>query len=204
MHRRTPKWAQRYGLVDTTKIQRDERKSRWASRYKDRLQHSALDGQPFEEGQEPNSRVDPPSDAGPARQRQGQDDGLWRPDDESYYGQNGAVNSASTAESTGRWHYPANFEDTEPEPEDRKPKKKEKKDRWARTEDAYTTASEVRSKKKKAKKRKTKVAETSTPSKESVNEFPEDAEGGLYGERVQRPETVEPATKGDNIFEHQF
>lgn len=204
-HRRTPKWAQRYGLVDTTKIERDDRKSQWASRYKDRLHQSTLDTQPLEDGQEPST--DTTDDASSARQRQREDDGLWRPDEESYYGKNGAVNSESTAESTGRWHYPANFEDTLPSPDEPQPKKKSKKDRWARTEDAYT-ASEERSKKKKSKKRKSKLADTSTPSRDSVNEFPEDPEGGLYGERSVQ--AVDPATatppgdKGDAIFEHQF
>jgi hypothetical protein len=34
-HARTPKWAQRYGLVDTSEIKRKERKSQSQSRYND-------------------------------------------------------------------------------------------------------------------------------------------------------------------------
>ncbi|KAJ7721699.1 hypothetical protein B0H14DRAFT_3007576 [Mycena olivaceomarginata] len=49
-HARTPKWAQRYGLVDTSEIKRKERKSQWQSRYNDRLPQSTLDGAPYEEG----------------------------------------------------------------------------------------------------------------------------------------------------------
>jgi hypothetical protein len=207
-HRRTPKWAQRYGLVDTTKIQRDERKSQWASRYNDRLPQSTLDSQPYEEGQE--SRLS--TDEGDAAKQQHQENAaFWRPEDESFYGTNngGAVNSASTAESTGRWRYPANFEDTIDTgevPKRSRSKKKEKKDRWARTEDAYSL-SEEQGKKKKSKKKKSKSSDSSLRSGDSTTEFPEDPEGGLYGNKLQagQPGAEETgATQTADLFEHQF
>jgi len=45
-HRRTPKWAQRHGLVDTSDIKRKERRSQWASRYEERHAQSTLANQP--------------------------------------------------------------------------------------------------------------------------------------------------------------
>ncbi|KAG1884601.1 hypothetical protein F4604DRAFT_182381 [Suillus subluteus] len=50
-HRRTPKWIERYGLVDTSTIRRHEQRSQWAGRYNDRNPNSTLDDQPLEEGQ---------------------------------------------------------------------------------------------------------------------------------------------------------
>jgi hypothetical protein len=199
-HARTPKWAQRYGLVDTSTIERHQRRSQWAARYNDRLPNSTLEGQPYEEG-ERGSSVDlsTPSVSGTRPQRQPNGD-LWRPEDESYYG------AESTTSSSGRWHYPANFEDAAlPSPSKRgKKKKKEKKDRWARTEDAYSISEEQNQRRKSKRKSKgSRSSAVSDSSRDSTTEFPEDAEGGLYGEGPRKPEESQKATTED-VFEHQF
>ncbi len=104
-HTRTPKWIQRYGLVDISEIRRKERKSQWATRYHDRLPRSTLEGQPYEEGQErgssTNLSVESGSGGRPKRQPNGE---LWRPEDESYYNPDKPGSVASS--SGGRWHYP--------------------------------------------------------------------------------------------------
>lgn len=207
-HRRTPKWAQRYGLVDTSDIQRKAKKSQWAGRYNDRLPNSTLDNQPYEEGQEQSS-VDTSSESG-HRAR-----GLWRPEDEAYYGeraQDSSSTDAQTSGSSGRWRYPANFEDTVPvgamTGSKKSRKKKEKKDRWERTEDAYSL-SEERATRKKSKKKKSKSSVApSIASRDSTTDFPEDPEGGLYGDRKrgqsEEMQGSEVATKVDDVFSHQF
>ena len=127
---------------------------------------------------------------------------LWRPEDEQYY--NSEQKPAASA-SSGRWHYPANFEDVEPiepiEQSKRIKKKKEKRDRWERTNDAYSMASEGKTKKR--KKKKTKDAE-SVASGPPENEFPEDPEGGLYGDRAASGSSSTPAKTTDDILEHEF
>lgn len=197
-HARTPKWAQRYGLVDTAGIKRKERKSQWATRYNDRLPESALEGQPYEEGQEHGSSVDIPLEGSNAKAR-GQPNGeLWRPEDERFYN----PDKSSDPSSSGRWHYPANFEDVEPvDSGKRGKKKKEKKDRWERTQDAYSLTSEGNPGKKKKKKRKASDAASSVAVQDDVNEFPEDAEGGLYRDRPQVPDKQETE---EQVFDHQF
>lgn len=129
---------------------------------------------------------------------------MWGPDDESYYS-----NNASTS-SGGRWRYPANFEDAVIPTEGRE-RKKTQKDRWARTEDAYNI-SEQQSKKKKTKRRKRRSSVApSTISGDSTVGYPEDAEGGLYGntqaveEHAVEEHTAEPNghTNAD-IFSHEF
>jgi hypothetical protein len=182
-------------LVDTSGIKRKERKSQWATRFKDRLPQSALEGQPYEEGQEQGSSVDIPLEGS-------QPDGdLWRPDDERFYNPD-----KSSPSSSGRWHYPANFDDAEPvDTGKRGKKKKEKKDRWERTQDAYSQTSEGSlGKKKKKKKRKASEAASSVAVEDNVNEFPEDAEGGLYGERPQVPDKQENKATEEQVFNHQF
>ncbi|KAJ6630804.1 hypothetical protein B0H10DRAFT_855682 [Mycena sp. CBHHK59/15] len=198
-HARTPKWAQRYGLVDTSEIKRKERKSQWQSRYNDRLPRSTLEGAPYEEGQERGSSVDVSSEGhAPARSQTNGE--LWRPEDEQYYN----AERAESTSSRGRWHYPANFDDAAtPSKSSKKGKKKEKKDRWARTEDAYSI-SEEQTQRKKSKKKKSK---SSLYSRDSTTEFPEDAEGGLYGDgpRAQADTTVPAATRTtDDVFNHEF
>jgi len=203
-HARTPKWAQRYGLVDTSTIKRKEQRSQWAARYNDRLPNSTLEGQPYEEGQEQGSSIDISSaDGQGARPQQHPNGDLWRPEDESYYGEE------TSSTSSGRWRYPANFDDAAP-PSDskRKKKKKEKKDRWARTEDAYSM-SEEQSKRKKSRKKKDRssVGDVSNYSQDSAPEFPEAAEGGLYGGGPQKPYEAHEApttASGEDMFKHQF
>ncbi|KAF9053694.1 hypothetical protein BDZ89DRAFT_976260 [Hymenopellis radicata] len=213
-HARTPKWAQRYGLVDTSEIQRKQRKSQWANRYNDRLPTSTLEGQAYAEGQEQGSSVDLSSDGHDGRQRQENGD-LWRPEDEQYYR---ADNGSSS--SGGRWHYPANFEDTTSPPTSKKSKKKKdaKKDRWARTEDAYSISEERQRKKSKKRKSKTaSIATASVYSQDGSTTFPEDAEGGLYGDRQRQTpaengnghghENGNPqrkATTDEELFGHEF
>lgn len=196
-HARTPKWAQRYGLVDTSTIERHQRRSQWANRYNDRLPHSTLEGQPYAEGQEHASSIDLPStDARLPRQQNGD---LWRTEDESYY------NNDSNSGSSGRWHYPANFEDAAVPK--RKKEKKVKKDRWARTEDAYSMSEQQSSKKRSKRKKKdnrSSNADDSIHSRDSTTEFPEDVEGGLYAEPSARTNSEPRGRTGDEVFDHQF
>ncbi|KAK7467155.1 hypothetical protein VKT23_004214 [Stygiomarasmius scandens] len=199
-HARTPKWAQRYGLVDTSEIKRKERKSQWAHRYNDRLPRSTLEDQPYEEGQ--NSSLSLSSDDHDGRPQQ-QGDALWRPEDEQFY----SNNSAAASRSSGRWHYPANFDDAvvTSSGSKRGKKKKEKKDRWARTEDAYMISEQQQ--RKKAKKKKSR-ASMSTVSRDESTEFPEDPEGGLYGDRQRNGnadmERDNQRGTTDDVFNHQF
>jgi len=197
-HARTPKWAQRYGLVDTTKIKRNERKSQWQSRYNDRLPQSTLDGAPYEEGQDHGSSVDVSSDGHqqpvPRTRTNGE---LWGPEEEQYYGNDAAESPSSGG---GRWHYPANFEDAATPNTSSKKKKKEKKDRWARTEDAYSI-SEEQVQRKKSKKKKSK---TTSLYSDSTTEFPEAAEGGLYGDRPSANTREPPSETTDDVFNHEF
>lgn len=201
-HARTPKWAQRYGLIDTADIRRKERKSQWASRYNDRLPYSTLEGRPYEEGQEQGSSIDLSSENQPHRQPNGD---LWRPEDESYY------SKQSDGSSGGRWRYPANFDDAVM-PSKPKKKKKEKKDRWARTEDAYSISEEQSHRKKSKRKKSRSSLASESYSRDDSTEFPEDPEGGVYGnssgrgtgaeELQERTDTAQ--TTSDDVFEHQF
>jgi hypothetical protein len=185
--------------VDTSEIKRKERKSQWQSRYNDRLPQSTLDGAPYEEGQEHASSVDLSSDGHQPVPRTRTNGELWGPEDEQYY--NNAESPASSG--GGRWHYPANFDDAAaPSKSSKKKKKGDKKDRWARTEDAYSI-SEEQAQRKKSKKKKSK----SSMYSDSTTDFPEAAEGGLYGDRAAAPgEPREPArqTTTDDVFNHEF
>ena len=214
-HRRTPKWVQKYGLVDTSEIKRKERRSQWANRYNERLPRSTLENQPLEEGQEGGSSVDlSEENSRDANGRQGE---LWNPNEERYYGQNGDSSSVLTGGS-GRRRYPANFEDTLP-PSRKKSlskKKKEKKDRWARTEDAYAASENGGStRRKKSKKRRSTAVvddvDTYSRRSDSTTEFPEDPEGGLYGDRRptagaddrDREDNAPRRTNDEYIFSHE-
>ncbi|TDL27477.1 hypothetical protein BD410DRAFT_762461 [Rickenella mellea] len=212
-HQRTPKWVQRYGLVDTTKLERNAKRSQWATRYNERLPNSALEGQDYEEGETSGSRENVNGDAG-APKRPGARDALWREEDESYYGQNGESGSTRSSESGGRWHYPANFNDALPPTEYGSgggggKKKKSKKDRWARTEDAYSLPDDGGRKKKKKRKGRSTVGEggdgdASSYRTNSTSEFPEDAEGGLYGDRPTRNPPAEPNSRQEDELNHEF
>lgn len=201
-HARTPKWAQRYGLVDTSTIERHQRRSQWATRYNDRLPNSTLEGQPYEEGQEHGSSIDIATAEGPGARPQRQPNGdLWRPEDESYYA------PESISSSSSRWRYPANFEDAAlPSASKRgKKKKREKKDRWARTEDAYSISEENSQRRKSKKKKKgSRSSAASDSSRDSVTEFPEQAEGGLYDEGPKESKETPERTTTEDVFEHQF
>ena len=180
-------------------MERKQRKRQWATRYKDRLPQSALEGQPYEEGQDQGSSVDIPLESSNGKARRQPDGDLWRPDDERFYN----PDKSSAPSSSGRWHYRANFDDAEPVNTGKRGKKKEKKDRWERTQDAYSQTLEGSPGKKKKKKRKTSEAGSSV-AMEDVNEFPEDAEGGLYGERPQVTDKHENETTEEQDFNHQF
>ncbi|KAH7889692.1 hypothetical protein F5I97DRAFT_1800297 [Phlebopus sp. FC_14] len=206
-HRRTPKWAQRYGLVDTSTIKRHEQRSQWAGRYNDRNPYSTYEDQPLEEGQVGLSRT-PMQDS-----VESTDNNLWRPGDESYYDREGSIQTSESA--GGRWHYPANFEDTLPGAGDAAgKKKKKKKDRWARTEDAYAAQEQRKKKKKKSKNRSTvggsgDVDSTYSRRSESTTELevPEDANGEGYGARRERDTTGgtgQTATTQEDEFNHEF
>ncbi|KAF7363450.1 hypothetical protein MSAN_01000800 [Mycena sanguinolenta] len=194
-HARTPKWAQRYGLVDTSEIKRKERKSQWQSRYNDRLPRSTLEGAAYAEGQDHASSVDLSSDG--HQPPQGTQNGeLWRQEDEQYY------NEGAASSGGGRWHYPANFDDAAtPSKSSKKKKKSDKKDRWARTEDAYSISEEQSQRKKKKKKSKS----SSSTYSGSTTEFPEAAEGGLYGDHAPPAQSTEMAGQTtDDVFSHEF
>ncbi|KAH9945922.1 uncharacterized protein BXZ73DRAFT_95443 [Epithele typhae] len=219
-HRRTPKWVQRYGLVDTSEIKRKERRSQWANRYNDRLPRSTLDGQPYAEGEVGGSSIDLSDESAPNRggARTNANGGLWDPSEERYYGegQHGQSSaSVNTAGSGGRWRYPANFEDAEMTAGKKGAKrgKKEKKDRWARTEDAYAAHDETSSKRKKSKRSSKKKSagldvDAASQRSGSTTEFPEDAEGGLYGDRQPTAGGGESEaarrTNADDIFNHEL
>ncbi|KAI5122972.1 hypothetical protein M0805_006851 [Coniferiporia weirii] len=229
-NRRTPKWAQRYGLIDTTKIERNKKRSEWASRYNDRLPQSTLDGQEYEQGQVAPRGDRPDSILGP-EQRTGNGQGqFWSEEEERYYGRG---NNGTAGRSTGsldsgsstRWRYPANFEDSLPSADPameldggKKKKKKGKKDRWARTEDAYSLPDGERPRKRRTKRGKGRSAVGGAEGDEfdrrssntSVEEpgFPEDPEGGLYSERRNAgalPE-VPPLSGGQqrDELDHEF
>ncbi|KAG8818979.1 hypothetical protein FRC19_010206, partial [Serendipita sp. 401] len=112
-HRRTPKWARRYGLVDDTEIKRRETRSRWAGKYNDRLPQSTLEGREVEEGQVPD-RPGMSREGTTANDAAGRDGNLWNNTEEQFYGQkkqgSGSVSTGSGG-GGGRWRYPANFDD---------------------------------------------------------------------------------------------
>ncbi|KAH9484276.1 UPF0057 membrane protein [Psilocybe cubensis] len=203
-HARTPKWAQRYGLVDISEIKRKERKSQWANRYNDRLPRSALEGQPYEEGQERGSSVDLSLENANGRPKRQPNGDLWRPEDESYY--NPDKNSVSSS-SGGRWHYPANFDDVEPISTGKKSKsKKAKKDRWERTQDAYNMSADGENQKKRRKKKRKSTDGDSSMTRDS-GDFPEDPEGGLYGSHRGGLDSGPPSrskTTDEEVFNHEF
>ncbi|TBU65600.1 hypothetical protein BD310DRAFT_864437 [Dichomitus squalens] len=206
-HRRTPKWAQKWGLIDTSEIKRKERRSQWANRYNERLPHSALENQPYAEGEVGGSSIDLSEENNAPRAR-GPNGEFWDPNEERYYGQNGDAASTAT-QGSGRWRYPANFDDAVPPTKKAAKKgKKDKKDRWARTEDAYAAQEEGSGRRKKSKKRRSPAADAETYSQrsESTTEFPEDPEGGLYGDR--RPPAEERdglrRTTSEEIFNHEL
>ncbi len=168
------------------------------------------------------SSIDLP-EGGDSRSRgvRGNDTELWNPNEERYYGQK-SDSSSTVGRSSGRWQYPANFDDALPPPagsgsssrkKSTKKGKKEKKDRWARTEDAYVAQETAGpTKRRKSKKGRGTAADMDTYSQRSgsTTEFPEDAEGGLYGDH--RPTAGTGAderdgprrTNEEDIFNHEL
>lgn len=142
-------------------------------------------------------------DGGPRQQRgNGNGEHIWREDEESYYG-----NDANSTSSAGRWHYPANFEDAAPASKAKKgKKKKDKKDRWARTDDAYSLSEQTSAPKKKMRRKKSKSS-LASGSVDETNDFPESAEGGLYGDHEVRddpPTRNGRRTTDEDVFQHEF
>jgi len=207
-HRRTPQWAQRYGLVDTAAIKRKERRSQWASRYDERLPNSTLDNQPVEEGQNPE--IASLSSSTDQTRRRGADGELWNAQDEQYYNQsNGSSESRSQ-----RWHYPANFDDASASPDlgssTLKKKKKAKKDRFARTEDAYTMPEDTTRRRKKKRSNRSTVGDDDVRSERSGStapEAPEAPEVGHYGDAAGRGaarSAGDTQVQVETNFDHQF
>jgi len=214
-HARTPKWIQRYGLVDTSEIKRKEKKSEWARRYNDRLPASALEGQEYEEGEVAGpSREDSITNPDGARSAPAAAD-LWHEEDERYYNQNGNGDNRSVDSGSGggRWHYPANFEDTMPSMDvGGGGKKKKKKDRWARTEDAYANPDDGSTrKKKKKKKNRSTVGDGDSFDRRSGGsmDVPEDPEGDPYADLrypngVPEAPAVTAAGQPRDELDHEF
>lgn len=187
-----------------TALERRRKRTQWANRYNDRAPRSTWEGAQHAEGQEPaDSSIDLSNENSTNNARSGTNDDLWRQEDEQFYGAN------ESRKPQGRWHYPANFDDAILDTDS--PRKKSKKDRWARTEDAYVREAEAseRRKQKKKKKNKSTVGEADTHSRASgsTTEFPEHAEGGLYGDRTNTSEplsAIPDRAKDDDPFSHQF
>jgi hypothetical protein len=210
-HRRTPQWAQRHGLIDTSDIKRKERRSQWASRYEERNAQSTLQNQPVEDGQVADAAsLNSSTDLTAQPRRDGE---LWNAEEEQYYGQS---NGSTSERRSNRWHYPANFDDAETTPalgsSTPKKKKKIKKDRFARTEDAYSITDETtpRRKKKRSKRAKTRDDDTHSARSGSTGqpEFPEDPEGGLYGDNPKPGGAAQSngsaQANDETNFDHQF
>ena len=187
-----------------TALERRRKRTQWANRYNDRAPRSTWEGAEYAEGQEPgDSSIDLSNESNTNNTRSEANNDLWRREDEQYYGKN------ENRKSQGRWHYPANFDDAILDAGSSH--KKSKKDRWARTEDAYVqeAATSGRQQKKRKKKKKATIGESDTYSRASGSntEFPEDAEGGLYGDRADTNEpksTVQDRPRGEDPFDHQF
>lgn len=196
-NRRTPKWAQRYGLVDTSTIERHKKRSEWATRYDERNAHSTWEDQQLADGQVVGSTSSLSTDAPVRPQQTGGE--FWNPDTEEQYYNPDPSNGASSK----RWHYPANFQDASI-PEPAKKKKASKKDRFARTEDAYSMNddSSRRRKKKKRSSRPSAPEDTgSTYSRASTADAPEAAEGMYGNSGARRPAA---STNDDDLFRHEF
>lgn len=186
-----------------TALERRRKRSQWANRYNDRIPRSTWEGAQYAEGQEPgDSSIDLSNENGTNNTRSGANGDLWREEDERFYG------GSENRKSQGRWNYPANFDGVVPETDP--PRKKSKKDRWARTEDAYVREAEASERRKRKKKKRSTVGESDTRSRASgsTTEFPEDAEGGLYGDRANTSESqsvVQDKTRDEDLLNtHQF
>jgi hypothetical protein len=166
-----------------------------------------LEEREVEEGQFPDRSLE--SVQGNGRLTQSREGGLWNETDESYYNRD----DTSGSRSSGRWHYPANFEDADavPIPSLKKKKKKEKKDRWARTEDAHMGVSLDNSTSRRKKKKKSNVdvnTDLINPSRPSLDsstvEGPEDPEGMQYGKSSHQIANGAASTQTPDEFNHEF
>jgi len=193
---RTPKWAARYGLVDTTVMDRKKKRSEWAKRYGERLPQSALEAQAYEDGQRADG-----SEARPAANGSEQE-GYWRENEERFYndshhsrsGHGESSTSLHSDASGGRWTYPANFNEAVIEGGSRRRSKSSKKDRWARTEDAYNTPDGSVRRKKKKKRRTSEEPDTLPPLDSNMNPVPD---------RQESVPEVGDANRRDPL-EHEF
>lgn len=99
----------------------------------------------------------------------------------------------------------------------KKKKHNDKKNRWERTQDAYSLPPDDedsgRKRKSKKKKRRSSVSADSMHSTDdSVQEFPEDPTGGLYGNSSRLPPNDGLEAKKDantkttdaDLFRHEF
>jgi len=199
-------------LVDTSEIKRKQKKSQWANRYNDLNPHSTLEGQEYEEGQVPDRDSTLNVNGNRSQNGNARNGELWADSDESYY--NRDPDRAST-NSSGRWHYPANFEDADPMPGaefSSSKKKKVEKDRFARTEDAYSLPQDSGRKKKKKSKRKNHSTvgdgDAFDTGSASTADFPEDPDGGLYGRSGRSTDNLGPPaparTNADDELNHEF
>lgn len=161
--------------MDTTTIERKKKRSEWAKRYGERLPESALEGQAYEEGQRPD-----PSSGQSSSPTAGQRE-YWREDEEQFYnesrrrgsGHGESTTSLRSDNSGGRWTYPANFDEAVIEGGSRRKSKSSKKDRWARTEEAYTSTDGGSKKKKKKKRRPSEEADQLPPLEPEIGSRPE-------------------------------
>jgi hypothetical protein len=81
---RTPKWALKAGLIDTTDRERRLRKNQWSKRFDERNAQSAHVGQALEEGEEGDNYV-PVSEQEQERERRREHEGLWNDNDDTEY-----------------------------------------------------------------------------------------------------------------------
>jgi len=220
-HARTPKWAQKAGVVDTSKIERNKKRSQWANAYNDRLPQSALEGEEYAEDQVPDR--DSVNDQRSTGKGKANGKGLWTSDEERFYGENGRNSVESGSGSTGgsggrRWKFndsDTGFGDASANAGSvEKKKKKKKKDRWERTEDVYATPDDGKKKKKKSKKNRSTAGDSDmynnnhgayddpdrrsdfTGASTNENDFPEDPEGGAYGRRRETADSVPRSEAG--------
>ena len=82
--RRTPKWALRAGLIDTSERDRRAKKNEWAKRFDERNNESTHVGQALEEGEEGDDYM-PVSEREQQREARRAREGLWEDNDQEYY-----------------------------------------------------------------------------------------------------------------------
>jgi len=158
-----------------------------------------------EAGQVPDAPRPPPKGSGGAN---GGEAPLWSQEDEGYYNPDSSTSrrgntstvsiDSGSQRSSGRWHYPANFDDaTEIAPS----RKSKKKDRWARTEEARLGAPDAGGKRKKKKSSRRSAVDDSSSY---TNDAPEDAVGGLSGPSRSTGGDQSRDNAGDASLAHEF